>query len=67
MLAMKAQVDELSIYKDSVLAQGSDGATYKDVMNEKLANQQKIIDELNEYINSKCGMQLLMTTENSLN
>lgn len=64
---MKAQLDELAIYKDSVLALGSNGATYQDVMNEQLDNHQKMIDELNDYINNKCNMQLLISTENSLN
>lgn len=35
-LTMKAQLEELAVYKDAVTALGGDGATYKDVMTREL-------------------------------
>ena len=62
---MKAQIDELSVYKDQVTSFDTEGRTHKDYLNEKIQQQQKMIDELNEYINSKCTMSLLLAAENS--
>ena len=64
-LKLQSQIDELSVYKESVTSFDAQGRSYKDYLNEKLAQQQKLIDELNEYINSKCTMSLLLTAENN--
>ena len=64
-LKLQAHVDELSVYKEQATSFDKQGRSQKDYLNEKLQQQQKMINELNEYINSKCTMSLLLAAENS--
>ena len=66
MLKMNAQLDELKTYKEVLSSEDNQGKTFQQVMNEQLENHVNTIEQLNQYINNKCSMQMLQNVENNL-
>ena len=61
-----AQLAQLKVLQLQLNKETDDGKTVEEAFNSKQEESKKAIAELNDYNNKKCGIQMLLSAENSL-